>query len=62
MLADATHTDITGTAVAMMLVPQSLAYASIAGLQPIYGLYTSWVPRCPLKISLRDALTSLSSL
>lgn len=44
MLADATHIDLTGTAVAMMLVPQSLAYASIAGLQPIYGLYTSWVP------------------
>ncbi len=28
----------------MMLVPQSLAYASIAGLPPIYGLYTAWLP------------------
>jgi sulfate permease, SulP family len=37
--------DITaGLTVATMLVPQSLAYATLAGLPPIMGLYTSLLP------------------
>lgn len=29
---------------AVMLVPQGLAYAILAGLPPLYGLYTGWIP------------------
>lgn len=37
--------DITaGMTVATMLIPQSLAYATLAGLPPIMGLYTSLLP------------------
>ncbi|MDP1790350.1 MAG: SulP family inorganic anion transporter, partial [Methylibium sp.] len=32
---------LTGT---IILVPQAVAYASIAGLPPAYGLYTAIVP------------------
>lgn len=32
---------IAGLTVALVLVPQSLAYASIAGLDPVYGLYAA---------------------
>ncbi|PWA96548.1 sulfate transporter 4.1 [Artemisia annua] len=35
---------ISGVTVGIMLVPQSMSYAKLAGLQPIYGLYTSLVP------------------
>lgn len=35
---------IAGVTVGVMLVPQSMAYAMVAGLPPIYGLYTSIVP------------------
>ena len=35
---------IAGLTVAVMLVPQSLAYALLAGLPPIVGLYASIVP------------------
>lgn len=27
-----------------MIIPQSLAYSTLAGLPPIYGLYTAFVP------------------
>lgn len=30
--------------VAVMLVPQGMAYALLAGLPPVYGLYASTVP------------------
>lgn len=34
---------VAGLGVGAMLIPQCLAYASLAKLPPIYGLYTSWV-------------------
>lgn len=34
-----------GITVAIVLIPQSIAYALIAGLPPIYGLYTALVPQ-----------------
>ena len=33
-----------GLTVGIMLIPQGMAYASIAGLPPVYGLYASIVP------------------
>ncbi|KAL0717066.1 hypothetical protein Bca4012_066388 [Brassica carinata] len=35
---------MAGITVGIMLVPQSMSYAKLAGLQPIYGLYSSFVP------------------
>ncbi|PWA90701.1 sulfate transporter 4,2 [Artemisia annua] len=35
---------VAGVTVGVMLVPQSMSYAKLAGLQPIYGLYTGLVP------------------
>jgi SulP family sulfate permease len=35
---------IAGITVALVLVPQSMAYASLAGLPPYYGLYASFLP------------------
>ncbi|KAK1415610.1 hypothetical protein QVD17_31393 [Tagetes erecta] len=35
---------VSGVTVGVMLVPQSMSYAKLAGLQPIYGLYTGLVP------------------
>lgn len=35
---------MAGFTVAVMLIPQGMAYAMIAGLSPIHGLYTSIVP------------------
>eukprot|EP01120_Amphizonella_sp_Union-15-10_P010865 TRINITY_DN4503_c0_g1_i1.p1 TRINITY_DN4503_c0_g1~~TRINITY_DN4503_c0_g1_i1.p1 ORF type:complete len:652 (-),score=114.26 TRINITY_DN4503_c0_g1_i1:35-1990(-) len=35
---------IAGLGVAFMLIPQSLAYSSLAGLPPIIGLYTALIP------------------
>jgi SulP family sulfate permease len=34
-----------GLAVGIMLIPQGIAYAMIAGLPPIYGLYTAMIPQ-----------------
>ena len=37
--------DLTaGITVGIMLIPQGMAYALIAGLPPIYGLYVALVP------------------
>lgn len=37
--------DLTaGVTVALIAIPQSMAYAAIAGISPIYGLYTAIVP------------------
>ena len=33
-----------GLTVGVMLIPQGMAYASIAGLPPVFGLYASLVP------------------
>ncbi len=35
---------IAGLTVALVLIPQSMAYAQLAGLPPYYGLYTSFLP------------------
>lgn len=34
-----------GMAVGVMLIPQGMAYAMIAGLPPVYGLYTAIFPQ-----------------
>ena len=36
---------IAGVTVAIVLIPQGIAYALIAGLPPIYGLYCALVPQ-----------------
>ena len=39
------RTDVlAGITVAMVLIPQSMAYAQLAGLPPYYGLYASFLP------------------
>ncbi len=35
---------IAGITVGIVLIPQSMAYALLAGVPPIYGLYASLVP------------------
>ena len=35
---------VAGLSVALVLIPQSLAYASLAGLPPVFGLYASVLP------------------
>ncbi len=35
---------VAGISIAMILVPQSMAYASLAGLPVVYGLYASFLP------------------
>nr|KJB73725.1 hypothetical protein B456_011G246300 [Gossypium raimondii] len=35
---------MAGTTVGIMLVPQAMSYAKLAGLEPIYGLYSGFVP------------------
>ena len=36
---------IAGITVSIILIPQGIAYALIAGLPPIYGLYCALVPQ-----------------
>lgn len=35
---------MAGTSVGVMLVPQAMSYAKLAGLHPIYGLYSGFIP------------------
>jgi len=35
---------VAGITVALVLIPQSMAYAQLAGLPPYYGLYTAFLP------------------
>ena len=43
--ADAVRSDlIAGITVSMVLVPQAMAYAALAGLPVVYGLYASFLP------------------
>ena len=35
---------VAGITIAMILVPQSMAYANLAGLPVVYGLYASFLP------------------
>jgi SulP family sulfate permease len=41
---DARSDALAGLTVGVMLIPQSMAYATLAGMPPIYGLYASLVP------------------
>jgi len=41
---DATQDSLAAIIVTLMLIPQSLAYAMVAGLPPVYGLYASILP------------------
>ena len=36
---------IAGITVAILLIPQGMAYALIAGLPPVYGLYAALTPQ-----------------
>ena len=36
---------VAGITVAIVLIPQGIAYALIAGLPPIYGLYAALMPQ-----------------
>jgi len=35
---------MAGITVAVMLVPQGMAYSMLAGIPPIYGLYGAFIP------------------
>ncbi len=35
---------IAGATIAMIIIPQSMAYATLANLDPVYGLYASFIP------------------
>ncbi|CAN0909446.1 Sulfate transporter 4.1, chloroplastic [Linum grandiflorum] len=35
---------LAGLTIGIMLVPQAMSYAKLAGLEPIYGLYTGFIP------------------
>ncbi|NND52186.1 MAG: sodium-independent anion transporter, partial [Flavobacteriaceae bacterium] len=35
---------VAGLTVGVMLIPQGMAYAMIAGLPPVYGLYAATLP------------------
>ena len=41
---DLVHDLVAGITVAVVLIPQSMSYALIAGLPPIYGLYAACIP------------------
>ena len=43
-LADFRVDALSGLTVALVLIPQSMAYAQLAGLPPFYGLYASFLP------------------
>ena len=43
--ADLNGDIFAGITVGIMLIPQGMAYALIAGLPPVYGLYASIVPQ-----------------
>ena len=50
---------IAGLTVALVLVPQSMAYAELAGLPPYYGLYASFLP--PLVAALLGSSRQLAT-
>ena len=35
---------IAGVSVALVLVPQAMAYADLAGMPPVHGLYVAAIP------------------
>ncbi len=50
---------IAGLTVALVLIPQSMAYAQLAGLPPYYGLYAAFIP--PIIASLFGSSRQLST-
>ncbi len=50
---------IAGLTVALVLIPQSMAYAQLAGLPPYYGLYASFLP--PMVASLFGSSRQLAT-
>jgi len=50
---------ISGLTVALVLIPQSMAYAQLAGLPPYYGLYASFLP--PMIASLFGSSLQLAT-
>ena len=50
---------LAGLTVALVLIPQSLAYAELAGLPPYYGLYASFLP--PLVAALFGSSRQLAT-
>jgi SulP family sulfate permease len=50
---------IAGLTVALVLIPQSMAYAQLAGLPPYYGLYASFLP--PMIASLFGSSRQLAT-
>jgi SulP family sulfate permease len=50
---------LSGLTVAMVLIPQSMAYAQLAGLPPYYGLYAAFVP--PMLASLFGSSRQLAT-
>lgn len=50
---------VAGMTVAVVLVPQSMAYAQLAGLPPYYGLYASFLP--PMFASLFGSSRQLAT-
>jgi SulP family sulfate permease len=50
---------LSGLTVAMVLIPQSMAYAQLAGLPPYYGLYASFLP--PMIASLFGSSRQLAT-
>ena len=50
---------LAGLTVALVLIPQSMAYAELAGLPPYYGLYASFLP--PMVASLFGSSRQLAT-
>jgi sulfate permease, SulP family len=50
---------VSGVTVALVLIPQSMAYAQLAGLPPHYGLYASFLP--PLVAALFGSSRQLAT-
>jgi SulP family sulfate permease len=50
---------IAGITVAMVLIPQSMAYAQLAGLPAYYGLYAAFLP--PMVASLFGSSRQLAT-
>jgi MFS superfamily sulfate permease-like transporter len=50
---------VAGVTVALVLIPQSMAYAQLAGLPPYYGLYASFLP--PVLASLFGSSRQLAT-
>ena len=50
---------LAGITVALVLIPQSMAYAQLAGLPPYYGLYAAFLP--PMVASLFGSSRQLAT-